>query len=282
MLSFKTIGAGRGSELRRLQINYPDRDPLDFVIDRYNLLAKNRSKDINNDVEDGIYLYPVNMFFRSLDEDTRLSLYDMYTVIHKAVIALPTQAPEIAKGQIHHVLKHNELFDKLITFCNGSLFAYPDLQDVGTREHHTNDKTFKRNEFVELTALSIFSKMMIPILGGLDFILPPLSKIEQIITLNEVIEPYLIDSEFDTVHHKLENFIITSVEKYIQRYPLPHKVSKDDIVLFILSKVIIDGFYKYDGIVFSTDDTVPHILVYISKIIQKIQKDVNRSLARAV
>ena len=260
---------------------------ITFEIRTYQKIAedkpeKGNSKEDNTGIGDKILL-PLNMFFETLSEEEQARLYEMYASSHDILRHLKMETLRDTQNKIQDVIYKTinklDLVDRMITFCRQPAFVYPDLEDVGNKPHHSAEKTFLEEEYIELTAISILCKMLMPIWG--EFI-QRLSLIDANTNQREklaldLIEPTLEKSTFGPIYRKLFS-LITSVTAEIRKnydkqtiggantaYVLTHGGGVDDRMFneIVMAAIIVKRMASYECFATLREGKPPNAMVYI-------------------
>lgn len=295
MLTIKTVLETPSDKRRKIQVSLEDQQSIVFPIEYYSLLAKMRKPNTDDAEEDGVYLYDVNRFLMTLGKDDSRLLYEMYNDIHACRAQSSMDDYKFIRDRIYFTLMHCGIYTALVKFASGELFTYPDLTDAGQRDGNSENNTFCKNEFVELTALALLSKLLVPIFG-LYFELDEIAKVPSVSKeglLLDLLDPYLTDSEFSAVYEKLEFYVQNRLSKDIGRRNRNRKTDFDylkslatemsisslsELTYCAVSKTIINAFYKYDGVVFAEDATIPNILIYTNSRVTDFEATIFKKL----
>lgn len=263
--------------------NVPGCEDIFFSMRTYEKI----SRDDSNNMGDQILL-PINLFFKLLSFNDQKDLYDMYkfarSEIDRTTMENKREIQDTLQEKILITVHNLNLPQKMIDFCKDSRFIYPDLSQVGTEAHHSKEKTFLTEDYIEITAISILSKLMVPIWG--EFI-KQLGIIE--ITNNQrealafdLVVPVLEEGPFERIYNKLSFFLAASVSDI--RKSTDKKTMGGTTTSFILTHNGIDD-QMFDAIVMATivvkrmatyecftprkEGNVPNVMVYIDDGIKK-------------
>jgi hypothetical protein len=255
---------------------YPD---ISFVIRTYQKIAKDEEEITSNSI-----IRNINLFFDTLDIKAQTELYKMYKYA-KAQLGLMDlvnrrEIQDNIQEYIFKTIKRFKIDQKMIDFCGSPIFVYPDLAEVGTLPHHMPAKTFVIGEYIEITAISLLSKMMIPIWGELIKILGDLkigSNNRDKIAF-ELIEPVLEDGPFERIYAKLSYYLSTSVidtrkaldGKATANYTtssfiITHNGIDDEMFnVIVMAAIVVKRMATYDCFTTLRDGGIPDAMVYIN------------------
>lgn len=184
---------------------------ISFSIKTYEKIAKDKEDKVGD-----LILYPINLFFETLSYPDQLEIYKFYAHAQKAIGSITKEnRRDIEKDlqdRIYDLVYNLNLSTKMIDFCKTGVFLYPGLAEAGTLPHHSPAKTFLENDYVEITAISVFTKLMVPIWGEFINVLSELkidpNQREKIAF--DLIEMTLEESAFERIYNKL-NFMLTTL-----------------------------------------------------------------------
>lgn len=272
---------------------YPD---INFSINTYMKISKDEKApkkegvvgDSRDDASGDQILLPINLFFKQLTLDDHKTVYDMYKFAKENISRMDLdnrrEVLDLIQGRVFDTIHRLRLDKKMIAFCTTDLFVYPELESVGMKPHHSNEKTFRTNHYVEITGISILSKMMVPIWGDLIKRASDLS-----ISSNQrekicfdLIEPTLEEGAFAEIYRKLDFFLSsitreeiktqdkktqmgTSVSYILSRNGVDEDMF-DDIVMSI---IVVKRIATYECFELLKDGSVPNAMVYIDNGIRK-------------
>ena len=186
---------------------------LVFSMKTYQKIAKD-----NEEQEGDSILLPINLFFETLTFADHHDIYAMYRFAKHAIGVLTMDnRHEIQKAlqeRIFDTMFRLDLPAKLIAFCRTPRFIYPDLTDAGTLPHHSPAKTYNTDEYIQITAISLVSKMMVPIWGELikKLDMVGIGKNQKEKMAFDLIEPTLEEGAFEYIYNKLSYTVSTLVE----------------------------------------------------------------------
>lgn len=196
--------------------DYPD---LEFDTRTFDKISKDET-----DSRAEFILAPINQFFDLLTDQEQKLLYNLYTktkhLIKTITVNNRHEIEEILQEKIYDTIVNLNLPERLISFSKSDAFAYPDLSEAGKANHHTKEKTFNLEEYQELNAISLLSKILFPIWG--DFTV----KLDEININNnlrkkiafQLIVPNLEEGAFATVYRKLSYYISSAVADYRKNF----------------------------------------------------------------
>lgn len=259
---------------------YPD---ITFSIKTYEKIAKSNLENVGD-----MILLPINLFFDKLTLKDHKNLYEMYKFAKEKIFSLTKEnrreVSEEIRERIYKTIEFINLPGKMIQFCQGDPFVYPDLTNVGKKAHHTEEKTFLENDYAELTAISIMSKLMVPIWGefvkALDSVGIGANQREKLAF--DLIEDSLEDGEMGRIYGKLSNYLhslVTDNRKAIDKKPmgnaqtsfiLTHSAMDDQMFEDItMATIIIKRLATYESLSKTKDGGIPNAMVYIDDGIKK-------------
>lgn len=245
------------------------------------------SKDGEHEVGDRILL-PINLFFKTLSDKEHRIIYAMYkytkTHIDQMTKDNRREYQDRIQLKVYETIRKLDIPTKLIRFCKTDLFVYPDLSEVGKLPHHSKEKTFLIDDYVEITAISLLSKMMVPIWGEFVKILGDLgignNQRERIAF--DLIEPSLEESSFARIYTKLSNSlesIIDEIRKNIDKKPMGSTTTSfivthngiDDEMFdsIVMATIVMKRMAPYECFTLLKDGNVPNAMVYIYDSIMK-------------
>jgi len=249
-----------------------------FSMKTYEKIAKDNEGNIGD-----LILLPVNLFFDTLTFNEQQQLDQLY-IDAKNLIGTITadnrrEVQDNLQQQIFNTLRTLNLADKMVKFCQTDQFVYPDLSVAGTLPHHSPAKTFMLNDYVEITAISLLSKLMVPIWG--EFI-----KVLGLIGIDnnqrekiafDLIEPSLEDGAFERIYQKLSYTLSTlvmerrkltdkkaSLSATTSSFIITHNGIDDQMFdSIVMATIIVKRMATYECFIRLKDGNVPNAMVYI-------------------
>ena len=275
---------------------YPD---LTFSIKRYNKISNSkpttgmdpRHELLVNETGDHV-LRPINLFFQTLNEREQIKIYDLYafsyTIIQKMTMMNRRELLDKIQDKVFNVINQLKLAERMIRFCKTDVFRYPPLDSVGLEPHHTVEQTFNLDEYYELTAIAVMSKMMVPIWGEMISVIEVMEnsyKNRSILRDNilfDMLESSLEDGPLERVYSKLMNYLKINVSTYRERsdkdsslggsgastsFILAHSPFDDEMFeKAVMAVVISKRLASYDYYKRKDDDPgPPDIMIYINE-----------------
>jgi hypothetical protein len=259
---------------------YPD---IVFSIKTYEKIAKANIENVGD-----MILLPINLFFDKLTLDEHKLIYEMYKFARVKIDILTKENRREIQDQIHDIVYDTvekiNLPAKMIEFCLDGPFVYPDLSNVGKKPHHSEEKTFLENDYAELTAISVMSKLMVPIWGefvrALDVLGFGSNQREKLAF--DLIEDSLEDGAMSRIYSKLSNYLsslITDNRKAIDKKPmgnaqtsfiLTHNGIDDQLFESItMATIVMKRLATYESLSKTKDGGTPNAMVYIDDGIKK-------------
>jgi hypothetical protein len=267
----------------------PECPDIPFSINTYQKIAENETKIQLSDTQIGDkILLPINLFFETLEFDDHRELYDMYKLTQSYILAMTSDnrrdIQEKIQVKIFETMRRLELPRKMIEFCSTDKFVYPYLGDAGTLPHHSKEKTYLLEDYIEITAISLLSKLMVPIWGEFVKILSDVNigpnQREKIAF--DLIEPTLEESAFERIYSRL-SYLVTSLvaenRKNIDKKPLNAATTSfilthnglDDQMFdaTVMATIIVKRMATYECFTRLKDGNVANAMVYIDDGIRK-------------
>lgn len=253
---------------------YPD---IAFAIKTYEKIAKSTPDNVGN-----MILLPINDFFNTLRLSDHKIMYEMYKTC-KGIIASMTmlnrrEIQEVLQEKVFHTIHTLRLPEKMVQFCKTDLFIYPNLSDAGSKPHHTKEKTFLIEDYIEITAISLLSKMMVPLWGEFVEVLNNVgikSSNQREKIAFDLIEPTLEEGAFERIYNKLSFKLAARIQD--DRKNIDKKSMGNATTSFIITHNSIDD-EMFDDIIMATiivkrmatyecfklrDGNAPNAMVYI-------------------
>lgn len=242
---------------------------------------------INGKAAGELILLPINLFFDSMPIDEQKVFYDLYA---EARVLTDAMQPDTIRDtqlrirtMVTDLIQKHHIPERLIDFCSKPPFMYPDLSDVGNKPHHTPEKTFLVQDYIEITAISLLCKIMAPIWGQFVKRLEEVSvePNQRVKIAFDIIEPSLTDGAFRQVYRKL-HYLLASITELIRKSTDKKTIGGTntsyiltlngvDINVFnelIMSTIIVKRMATYDCFTMLNDNP-PNAMVYIDNGIKK-------------
>jgi hypothetical protein len=205
-------------------IQYADQDgvlsaPIEFSASPQNKISKQKNgESLGEDI-----LAPMNGFFELLGDEDQRVLYQMYAESAKIISEIETidhvkpMCARLTDIMLNAVVDTN-LVTKLVEFTGSPRFRYPDLSGTGVDPWHTRDKTYSLPHYIEVTALSIYSKIISPIWSKLLIQLQSVgvSSLHREMECLAIIDPVLTMTEFTPIYAKLTNTLTGQVANILR------------------------------------------------------------------
>lgn len=254
----------------------PSRPDRPFFIGTY--------RKINEDKTTGEQIiYPINLFFKTLTQSDHQTLYDFYQTCESIIEELTSSnlrdIQVRLQNSIYDTMTQLGIPEKLITFCATDVFKYPDVSWVGTEAHHTEEKTYREQDYIEITAISLLSKLMMPIWGNFVEALRVLdfkSNSRQKLAF-DIVEPVLENGVLERVYAKLRykvetvvNEKKTSMERISNvnvptSFIMAHSAVDDDILNdIVMATLIVKRMATYGCIDRLNNGNLPDVVVYLT------------------
>jgi len=145
------------------------------------VLSSLNKKILSPQVIDGVeedVLEGANLFFKSLDDNTQRSLFEVTKSIHERLQLYPgnmdiIQACDFCHIKIKDLLDNPKLkMNHLVRWCKDNIPVPDTIDDKFTIENrrmgHTREQTYLKDEYVELTALALMLKILFPIIYNIQ------------------------------------------------------------------------------------------------------------------
>lgn len=168
---------------------------------------------------------PLEQVFGALSDELWDEVYDLYHDSSVLIDALGETHTDIVVNVIRNwvsVLVHQErLDDVLVDLVKKGGFPIPSFSDAGTKEHHDERRTFYEDDYVDLTAICLLTKLLVPVWGSLHLHIPEVpigegpSREE---LLYDTLFATVSNGRFSRVFNKLEFFTKSTVERARQRF----------------------------------------------------------------
>lgn len=264
--------------LRKESLNvegYPD---IIFSMKTYEKIAREGEAQVGD-----LILLPINLFFDTLNHNEHVTLYEMYLFAKQTIAKLDTEnvreIQDLLQEKIFNAVHGLHLDEKMVEFCNTHRFVYPDLSEVGTLPHHSPAKTFVLKDYIEITAISLLSKMMVPIWG--EFIRElgniGISNNQREKIAFDLIEPTLEEGAFERIYGKLSFTLTTLVKEKrsltdkkaalsatTSSFIITHNGIDDEMFdKIVMATMIVKRLATYECFIRLKDGNVPNAMVYI-------------------
>lgn len=235
-----------------------------------------------------LILLPINLFFNTLSFDDHKRIYEMYAFAKSIVNTMTKEnrryVQDTLQMAVFDVIRQLDLPKKMIAFCRTDRFEYPELDYIGNKPHHNDDKTYNLEHYIHLTAVSLLSKMMVPIWGEFVRILAEIGILndqrEKIAF--DLIEPSLEENAFEDIYTKLSKSIALSISedrKSIDKKPvgnastsfiLTHNGFDDQMFnSVVMANIVMKKMATYECLSRLKDGNIPNVMFYIYDGIKK-------------
>lgn len=264
--------------LRKGKDNVEGCGDITFSMKTYEKIARDNEGNIGDHI-----LLPINLFFETLTFDEQKDIYDLYAYSRSIMATMNRdnrrEVQDALQERIFNTARRLNLSEKMIAFCKTDRFVYPDLSTVGTLPHHSPAKTFLLQDYVEITAISLLSKMMVPIWG--EFIKEladmDVSNHQRENIAFELIEVTLESGAFERIYGKLYNTLSTLIQerrKMMDKKAIPSGVTSSYIIThngiddqmfesIVMATIVVKRMATYECFTRLRDGNVPNAMVYI-------------------
>lgn len=161
-------GNGKGPTLPPA-IKVTDFSPIHFDIETYRNIARMPSP---GQEDEGIHAFHlVSKFFATLSDTEQYLMFYYYQKMHLFITQLRPDS-NLSENMMALATATTQVFSwinipqKALDFIKTVKFRLPDLQDShAPRSHHTEEMTFRLDEYYPLTAIVLICKIMFPVWG---------------------------------------------------------------------------------------------------------------------
>lgn len=257
--------------------NIPECPDIVFSMKTYEKIARDSEGLIGD-----LILLPINLFFEELSMDDHRAIYDMYRYTKETIDHMTMdnkrEIQDALQERIFHTIHRLKLSEKMIAFCQTKRFVYPDLSSAGKLPHHSKEKTFILEDYIEITAISILSKLMVPIWG--EFIrqlgVIGIGNNQREKIAFDLIETTLEEGAFERIYNKL-SYSLTSLIMDIRKatdkksmgnattsFILTHNGIDDQMFdQIVMATIVVKRMATYECFTRLKDGNVPNAMVYI-------------------
>ena len=276
-------------------IRYITQDGEEKPLVRFDMQTYEKVSRINSEKEGRSILSPVNEFFKQLTDEEQSKLYDYYATMRRLVdemgrknISDPNiraKLIERMRSATERTFQRIDCVNRLMTFTTTDYFIYPDLTSAGKDPHHSEKKTFLEKEYAELTAMSLFCKIMSPIWGAMVVVLEQsnLNSVYKEYFTHQIVEGVLTHSGFENIYDRFWYYAETLVNKQLKENDARKtgsaissfilsrsKMTADDFLDIVVATVIVKKLVRYDCIQKLQDGSPPNMMVYVDREIKEI------------
>jgi hypothetical protein len=249
--------------------------------------AGESSIDLEGNQSGDQILLPINLFFQELSEVEQRVIYDLYAFakMHIDTLTLDNRrnVQEVIQDRVYQTVHGLGLADKMIEFCRTPRFLYPDPKDktdVGKGAHHTEEKTYHPEDYIQVTAISLLSKLMVPIWGEFIAALEAvdINQRQREKMAFDLVEATLEDGAFSRIYAKLfytlGSRIIDIRKTFDSRaeslrsaktsFILTHNSIDDDMFeSIVMAAIVVKRMATYSTLLPLADGRNPDAMVYI-------------------
>jgi hypothetical protein len=185
------------------------KESVGFNVSTYKSLKLNRIDDSINNCWDDQFGY-ANSFIETLTTAEKIDLANFYISASDVLVTSKDYGKMTAVlGELFQDISHKlQLPHKLNAYVVSANIYVPDLSNVGTRAHDTDEMTFRHPEYVQLIAICILCKLFCPIWG--EFIYTTAKNIDNAskeLYCMSTIDPILCGPVYGPLRAKFRNFI---------------------------------------------------------------------------
>jgi len=230
-------------------------EQLTFRITTYNKLAY-----IQKDQHYGYMFNPVNSLLATLSVDEQKTIGMMFAKAHDLIDSMDTigdltKTTEKISRVVYNAFKDTGLSEKIREYVRGSKIPIPALEGIGDQPHHTDEKTFYHNDYIQLTAIVFVCKLLCPIFGELIFV----TKGDLDNNLKEIhcipIMRDLLGNDFEYISNKLSRYLTMNCEQWVKRSNNQNNMSltnafsgftTDQFGLYVYASILVKKFVNVD------------------------------------
>ncbi len=189
--------------------------------------------DLSRQSTEGDHIYAVvNQFFSTLSSTDQHLLYTYYVDMHSCIQSVEESSlrpmGDRMAAMTTRVMASLNITERLIDFVNATRFPFPEYlyHKKEFRVQDTEQMTFHLREYIDLTAISLFAKMMSPIWGEYINVLSPRAQpggrrpvadeVNKELFCFILIIPVLDSGAFSHVYHKLKHYSASTVNDNIK------------------------------------------------------------------
>jgi hypothetical protein len=249
-----------------------------FSMKTYEKIAKDNEENVGD-----LILLPINLFFETLSFSEQEQVDKLYLDAKEKIDTITVdnrrEVQDDLQQEIFNTLEKLDLPNKMIKFCQSGQFVYPDLSIAGTLPHHSPAKTFTLPDYVEITAISLLSKLMVPIWGEFIKVLGQIgidnNQREKIAF--DLIEPSLEDGAFERIYSKLSGTLSSlvgerrkltdkkaSLSATTSSFIITHNGIDDQMFdSIVMATIIVKRMATYECFPDAKTGTVRNAMVYI-------------------
>lgn len=191
--------------------------PPNLIFPRFALNTYDSLRDMSTKGDHVYHL--VNAFFATFNLEEQRALYDYYVEMKLLINAVTVETVGVLRKKNMTILTTKVLTDlrvaeRAIQFINDVGVPFPEFPEE-LRNHDTEKMTFRRPEYVDLTAVSLVSKVMSPIWG--DFInvmkKPIVNEFDKEINCYLILIDVLRTGAFAYIYERFSKYLKVTVNK---------------------------------------------------------------------
>lgn len=256
-----------GTLNKEILVTHNDADPLRFSTYGFEKLHTTRDEDLGRRV-----FLPINRFFKTLEPKERDEIYWIYFIARSFGNASQEPIARVTTGlanRLRTVIEQYDLIGKLLAFTKEEEFPYPPLEAFDKKPYRDDSRSFTRPEFVELTTMAMFSKLISPITSVLFEGIPTSREggVQRDILGYGLIKDILEQSVLENTNRKLKNWT-SFLGGYLIKKRSYDQISRDDALpitedtynIILYSSVIVRRFVLLEPYQLDDQGRAPHIM----------------------
>jgi len=202
---------------------------------------------------------PINELFTTFTKGEQLKLGQMYVECKSCIDHIDTinDLSNVTNkiGRITaKALGELNILPKMMHFVQSSNIPIPELKDIGNQPHHTDEMTFKYDDYIQLTCIVLLCKLYCPIFGELIHTTKKdldngLKEIHCIATMR-----YVFAENFSYISEKLQNYLSSRCDHWVNKKNSANSLDKEALTnayngytsekfgLFVYASMLIKKF----------------------------------------